>query len=220
MLASGRTCTGRMRKEGDPPGAEPNQTSRAALLIPGPALRHLWRPSVAGRQRLKCVRTDPGFSPGRARPPPGCRGTRPLARRTREAEDPGPTVAKGRPSTASTGGRLRGLRPPTLGRLAQSRCRPALERLRKRPSRTGRGEARIGARSLSRIFSWQDQVTPAHHPISLAPVGRRIPPKRSDQALVPTKRLTSAGAQPCSPRLRPIRACRKAPARPFAVAAR
>jgi hypothetical protein len=47
-----------MRKEGDPPGAKPNQTSRAALLVPGPALRHLWRPSVAGRQRLKCVRTD------------------------------------------------------------------------------------------------------------------------------------------------------------------
>ncbi len=98
-----------------PARGEPNQTSRAALLVPGPALRHLWRLSVAGRQRLKCVRTDPGFSPGRARPPPGCRGTRPLARRTREAEDPGPTVAKGRPSTASTERRSRDPRPPTLG---------------------------------------------------------------------------------------------------------
>src|SRR3954454_24405973 len=114
-----------MRKEGAPPGAEPNQTSRAALLVPGPALRLVWRPSVAGRQRLKCVRTDPGFSPGRARPPPGCRGTRPLARRTREAEDPGPTVASDRPSTASTDGRLRDPRSPTLAPRTSSTGEPA-----------------------------------------------------------------------------------------------
>src|SRR3954454_11214101 len=67
----------------------------------------------------------PGVSPGRARPPPGCRGTRPLARRTREAEDPGPTVAKGRPSTASTERRLRDPRPPTLAPRPSSTGEPA-----------------------------------------------------------------------------------------------
>jgi hypothetical protein len=190
VLASGRTCTGRMRKEGDPPGAEPNQTSRAALLVPGPALRHVWRPSVAGRQRLKCVRTDPGFSPGRARPPPGCRGTRPLARRTREAEDPGSTVASDRPSTASTERRLRDPRPPTSAPRTSStgepprlsRCRPALERLRKRPSRTGRGEGYDRRVVLvkdffldGRIFlTGRIKLRPRQHP-DLGPAGRRIP---------------------------------------------
>ena len=39
-------------------------------MVPGLALRQLWRPSVAGRQRLKCVRTDPAFSrDGRDRRP-------------------------------------------------------------------------------------------------------------------------------------------------------
>jgi hypothetical protein len=104
--------TGRMRKEGEPAWASRTRPPARRSWSLASRLRQLWRSSVAGRQRLKCVRTDPGFSPGRARPPPGCRGTRPLARRTREAEDPGPTVASDRPSTASTESRLRDPRPP------------------------------------------------------------------------------------------------------------
>ena len=47
--------------------ADRTQTSRAALLIPGLALR---RSGPSGPSRLKCVRTDPVLRPGRARPPP------------------------------------------------------------------------------------------------------------------------------------------------------
>ena len=163
MLASGRTCTGRMRKEGDPPGAEPNQTSRAALLVPGPALRHLWRPSVAGRQRLKCVRTDPAFSrDGRDRRPGA--GGRAFPRRAPTGG--GPWSDRCERSAQHRVNRAPLARPPATdpqrrepprreSPRRQSRCRPALERLRKRPSRTGRGKARIGAWSLSRTFFWQ-----------------------------------------------------------------
>ena len=39
-------CTEGRGREGYPPGGEPNQTSRAALLVPGPALRR--QPALEG----------------------------------------------------------------------------------------------------------------------------------------------------------------------------
>ena len=56
------------------------RTPRATLLVPGPATSAAQPLPVDGR--LKCVRTDPGFSPGRARPPPGCRAARLVAPET------------------------------------------------------------------------------------------------------------------------------------------
>ena len=95
-----RTRVGRARK--GPASSEPNQTSRAALLVPGPATSAPAGPTVAGRSRLKCVRTDPGFSPGRARPPPGCRAARPCRAGDREAEDPETPPCEDGLSAAST----------------------------------------------------------------------------------------------------------------------
>ena len=166
MLASGRTCTGRMRKEGDPPWgrAEPD-LPRGAL---GPWPRDFGtcggRPSPAANALSAFARTrrDAGTGEAAARMPgnaPSC------------AKNPGggrPWSDRCEGSAQHRVNRAPLARPPAtvLGaanlldgraRVAQSRCRPALERLRKRPSRTGRGEGRIGARSLSRTFfcsSW------------------------------------------------------------------
>ena len=166
MLASGRACTGRMRKEGDPPwgGAEPD-LPRGAL---GPWPRDFGtcggRPSPAANALSAFARTrrDAGTGEAAARMPgnaPSC------------AKNPGggrPWSDRCEGSAQHRVNRAPLARPPAtvLGaanlldgraRVAQSRCRPALERLRKRPSRTGRGEGRIGARSLSRTFfcsSW------------------------------------------------------------------
>jgi len=75
---------------------EPDQASRAAPLVPGLALR-----------RLKCVRTDPGFLPGRARPPPGCRAARPCSRRRPGGEGPRDTALRGRARRRVNRGRRR-----------------------------------------------------------------------------------------------------------------
>ena len=71
---------GRMGRSA-PPSGRVRRTPRAALLVPGPATSAGPRP-LPVESRLKCVRTDPGFSPGRARPPPGCRAARLVAPET------------------------------------------------------------------------------------------------------------------------------------------
>jgi len=61
-----------------PAGSDAPRARRSWSLAP--RLRRAQPLPVDGR--LKCVRTDPGFSPGRARPPPGCRAARLVAPET------------------------------------------------------------------------------------------------------------------------------------------
>ena len=92
-----------------PPGS-PSRTrppARRSWSL-APRLRRQPASDKPGLRRLKCVRTDPGFSPGRARPPPGCRAARPCRAGDREAEDPetptceaGLSAASARPGVAA-----------------------------------------------------------------------------------------------------------------------
>ena len=80
----------------------------------------------------------------------------------REAENPETPPCEDGLSAASTESRSRDPRPPASdaadlldgrARFAQSRCRPAFERLRKRPSRTGREQTRTRFRACQGLFS-------------------------------------------------------------------
>ena len=169
--ASGRTCArGWDGWAGFRPDPEPNQTSRAALLVPGLALRR--QPALEGEprglRRLKCVRTDPAFGrDGRGRRQGAGRRAHDRAG-DREAENPETPPCEGRaqrrvnrkplarpPATASGAADLLDGR----ARFAQSRCRPAFERLRKRPR--GRDGSRLGPSSNSVKDYFQHCSSPA-----------------------------------------------------------
>ena len=169
--ASGRTCArGWDGWVGFRPDAEPNQTSRATLLVP-----------AAGPWRLKCVRTDPacaGTGEAAARMPGGA----PMFRAgDREAEDPEAPPCEGGLSAAST---ATGFSPaeatadaaPPCGRTPHRRCRPAFERLRKRPSRTGRQQTRTKFQMCQGLFSKKVSAggEAARTPLSFAGRGGRF----------------------------------------------
>ena len=161
MLASGRTCTGRMRKEGDPPGASRTRPPARRSWSLAPRFGNCGgRPSPAANALSAFARTRVFHRDGRGRrqdagerallrAEPGRRRTlvRPL--RAIGPAPRQPTAARATPATDP----WRREPPRRESRLAQSRCRPALERLRKRPSRTGRAQMSTKQERCQGFFS-------------------------------------------------------------------
>ena len=124
-----------------PAGSDAPRARRSWSLAPRLRRQPALEGEPRGLRRLKCVRTDPGFSPGRARPPPGCRAARLVApetgrRRTlrhrlaRTGSAPHQPRPASRPKPPPRASRTRLFRACPIHR---PRCRPTSRRLMSAP---------------------------------------------------------------------------------------